>query len=311
MSKLVLFLADGSTLDIRLARERITIGRRADNDVCLPYPAVSGEHAAVVTILSDSFLEDLGSTNGTLVNGKPIAKHFLRDRDEIDIGRQKIVYLVDETAQADLTERSLGRLDNQLFGERVAPAKSVADFDVPSSRASADNAIARRPTAQSPPAAEKGRPPNPDERIGRSAPPRMDSGGSMSDIDRFVAAEVGNGADSERTAASRVADAAPAPEVVGSPPAKVPVIRVLTGPSAGRQVALDKAETSVGRVGVQVAAVRRTDDGLRLVPVEGAEPPSVNGEAVGAEGQTLRTGDTLEIAGVQLEIAEAPAAGTR
>src|SRR5512132_4635601 len=90
MAKLVLYLPDGSLLD----KERLTLGRRPDNDVCLPYPAVSGEHAAVVTILADSFLEDLGSTNGTLVNGKPIAKHFLRDHDQIDIGKQKLVYLV-------------------------------------------------------------------------------------------------------------------------------------------------------------------------------------------------------------------------
>ena len=94
--KLVLVLADGTTLDVPLRRERIVIGRRADNDVCLPNLAVSGEHAAVVTILTDSFLEDLGSTNGTLVNGKAIAKHFLRDRDEIDVGRHKLVYLVDD-----------------------------------------------------------------------------------------------------------------------------------------------------------------------------------------------------------------------
>ena len=73
MGKLVLYLADGTTLDIRLARERITIGRRADNDVCLPYPAVSGEHAAVVTILSDSFLEDLGSTNGSQLDGSRLS----------------------------------------------------------------------------------------------------------------------------------------------------------------------------------------------------------------------------------------------
>ena len=71
----------------------MTIGRRADNDVCLPLPAVCGEHAAVVTILDDSFLEDLRSTNGTLVNGKSVAKHFLRDHDEIDIGRQLLVYV--------------------------------------------------------------------------------------------------------------------------------------------------------------------------------------------------------------------------
>ena len=92
MSKIVLFLADGTTLDIRLAKERLTIGRRPDNDVCLPNPAVSAEHAAVVTILDDSFLEDLGSTNSTFVNGKPITKHFLRDQDIIEIGRQRLTY---------------------------------------------------------------------------------------------------------------------------------------------------------------------------------------------------------------------------
>jgi pSer/pThr/pTyr-binding forkhead associated (FHA) protein len=87
MSKLVLLEAEGKTREIKLNRERITIGRRSDNDVCLPYPAVSSEHAVVLTVLSDSFLEDLDSTNGTLVNGRPIAAHLLRDRDRIEIGR--------------------------------------------------------------------------------------------------------------------------------------------------------------------------------------------------------------------------------
>src|ERR1700682_1244037 len=101
MSKLVLFMPDGTNLDVPLSRERTTIGRRADNDICLPNLAVSGEHAVVVTILADSFLEDLGSTNGTLVNGKAITKHFLRDRDVIDIGRELLVYLVDDLASCE------------------------------------------------------------------------------------------------------------------------------------------------------------------------------------------------------------------
>ena len=62
MGKLVLHLPDGSTREFPLERERLTIGRRADNDICLPFPAVSGEHASVVTILDDSFLEDLGTS---------------------------------------------------------------------------------------------------------------------------------------------------------------------------------------------------------------------------------------------------------
>jgi hypothetical protein len=125
MSKLVLHLEDGTTLDIPLDDERITIGRRADNDVCLPNLAVSSEHAVVVTILADSFLEDLGSTNGTLVNGNPIVKHFLRDRDEIDIGRHKFVYCTDENEviSSRYVARGMGAAD---LGEQVAVAKPVA-----------------------------------------------------------------------------------------------------------------------------------------------------------------------------------------
>src|SRR4029450_1253995 len=95
MGKMVLYLADRTRRDKTPARGRIPRGRRAANDVSLPYPAVSGEHAAIVTILSDSFLEDLGSTNGTLVNGKAIVKHFLTDHEQIDIGRQRLTYASD------------------------------------------------------------------------------------------------------------------------------------------------------------------------------------------------------------------------
>src|SRR5665213_1348909 len=122
MGKLVLFLQDGSTKAINLGKERVVIGRRADNDVCLPYPAVSGEHVAVVTILADSFLEDLGSTNGTLVNGAAVQKHFLRDRDQIDIGQQKLVYLADESAQLEDLNINVVRKELKTFGEKVEPA---------------------------------------------------------------------------------------------------------------------------------------------------------------------------------------------
>ncbi len=121
MGKLVLFMADGTTRALNLGKERVVIGRRADNDICLPYPAVSGEHAAVVTILDDSFLEDLGSTNGTLVNGNAVQKHFLRDRDQIDIGQQKLVYLADESAQLEDLNINVVRKELKTFGEKVAP----------------------------------------------------------------------------------------------------------------------------------------------------------------------------------------------
>src|SRR5262245_15509126 len=97
-AKLILSM-DGLVLkEITLTKERTTIGRKPHNDIQIDNLAVSGEHAAIVTILADSFLEDLGSTNGTLVNGRPIAKHFLRDGDHIDVGRHVLVYCMDDNA---------------------------------------------------------------------------------------------------------------------------------------------------------------------------------------------------------------------
>jgi pSer/pThr/pTyr-binding forkhead associated (FHA) protein len=95
MAKLILSM-DGLVLkEIPLDQERITIGRRASNDVQIDNLAISGEHAVVVTILNDSFLEDLNSTNGTLVNGQAVKKHFLRNSDVIELGKYKLKYLVE------------------------------------------------------------------------------------------------------------------------------------------------------------------------------------------------------------------------
>ena len=72
MAKLILSV-DGQVLkEYNLSKERTLIGRKAHNDIQIDNLAVSGEHAAIITILNDSFIEDLGSTNGTMVNGKPI-----------------------------------------------------------------------------------------------------------------------------------------------------------------------------------------------------------------------------------------------
>lgn len=98
-AKIILGL-DGMTIkEYPLNKERITIGRRSDNDVVIDNLGVSGEHAAIVTILHDSFLEDLDSTNGLLVNGVPTKKHFLQNNDVIEIGKHTLKYLNDQVSQ--------------------------------------------------------------------------------------------------------------------------------------------------------------------------------------------------------------------
>jgi pSer/pThr/pTyr-binding forkhead associated (FHA) protein len=100
MAKLVLSLNGVVQGEYDLSKERLTIGRKPENDIPIDNLAVSGKHALVITILDDSFLEDLGSTNGTYVNGKLIKKHALKNGDVIAIGKHELKY-VNEHATAD------------------------------------------------------------------------------------------------------------------------------------------------------------------------------------------------------------------
>jgi hypothetical protein len=80
---------------VQLTKERMTVGRHKHNDIVLNHPAVSGEHAVVTTILDDSFLEDLQSTNGTFVNGHRIGKHFLQNKDVIKMAKYHLEFVTD------------------------------------------------------------------------------------------------------------------------------------------------------------------------------------------------------------------------
>ncbi|HTR59389.1 MAG TPA: FHA domain-containing protein [Casimicrobiaceae bacterium] len=262
MSKLVLFLPDGTTLDVPLDRERMTIGRRADNEICLPNLAVSGEHAVVVTILADSFLEDLGSTNGTLVNGKPVAKHFLRDRDEIDIGRHKLVYCADDNAVLEPgIVKGMARVADRDFGGRVELAKSPGRGQREMAALAADDSPAS-PQEEPAPA-------------GDPVPAAVDA----------------------RT------------PIELSPPAQpLASIKILTGANVGLSVPLIKDETTIGRPGVQVAAIVKDGNSFVLKRIEGRHPPVVNNQPVPEGGAALANGDVIAIAGRKIEFVATDAA---
>ena len=86
MSKLIVYDPTGKVMQERqLDRERIKIGRRADSEVHLDHLSVSGEHVQITNIRNDSFLQDLGSTNGVRVNGRLVKNHHLQNGDEISV----------------------------------------------------------------------------------------------------------------------------------------------------------------------------------------------------------------------------------
>jgi pSer/pThr/pTyr-binding forkhead associated (FHA) protein len=92
MPRLVLSL-DGVVLkEVPVTKDRTTIGRRSHNDLVIDNLAISGEHAVLFKSGDDMYLEDLGSTNGTTVNGQPIKKHLLLGGDLIEIGKYHLRY---------------------------------------------------------------------------------------------------------------------------------------------------------------------------------------------------------------------------
>ncbi len=93
MAKLIITL-DGQLLrEFELTKNRITIGRKPNNDIPLDNLAISREHAAITTSHNDAFVEDLKSTNGTLVNNQLITKHALHHGDEIKISKYSLKYV--------------------------------------------------------------------------------------------------------------------------------------------------------------------------------------------------------------------------
>jgi pSer/pThr/pTyr-binding forkhead associated (FHA) protein len=142
MAKLILSM-DGLVLkEIPLTKERTTIGRKPHNDIQIDNLAVSGEHAVIVTILNDSFLEDLGSTNGTVVNGNPIKKHFLQNNDIVELGKYKLKF-VGEAAPAAAGEKADFEKTMVL---RPAAMKAAAD-QAKATGGGAQAAVAQRAAA--------------------------------------------------------------------------------------------------------------------------------------------------------------------
>ena len=96
-----------------------------------------------------------------------------------------------------------------------------------------------------------------------------------------------------------------APTMNGEPATALPKakLQVLSGAFAGRELELNKALTTLGRPGVQVAAITRRADGFFIVHVDSGKPndyPSVNGTGIGEQARKLQDNDVILLAGVKM-----------
>jgi hypothetical protein len=119
MGKLVVSLDGVVIKEVQITKDKTTLGRRPYNDIVIDNLAVSGEHAVLQMVGADVFIEDLNSTNGTYINGKAIKKQLLSHNDTVEIGKYKIKYLVDESADYEKT-MILRPASNPLMGSSQA-----------------------------------------------------------------------------------------------------------------------------------------------------------------------------------------------
>ena len=231
MAKLVLSFNGDIVKEYELDKENITIGRKPDNDIHIDNLAVSGNHAKILTILNDSFIEDLGSTNGTYVNGEKISKHALQNGESVVIGKHELKY---ESAGADGGE---------------------SDFE---------KTMIIRPDAEGMPETEE----------------------ADKDIEKSIGKIAADLASSSSTSS-------------GPGPAK---LQLMSGTNAGKELQLTKILTTLGRPGVQVAAITRRPKGYFLIVVDAGKDnkmPLVNDTEIGKQ-HPLTDGDVIEVAGVKM-----------
>ena len=280
MARLILSLDNQVLAEYNMTKERYTVGRLPDNDVRIDNPAVSGHHSLIINILNDSFLEDLNSTNGTYVNGKLIKKHALQHGDVITIGHHQLRFSDQEAPQQeqDEFEKTMVIPTGQQSAAQLAKAEAAADKavaaatdDGPDSGIREDVAAAVKLDPEEAAALEDEKP---------AAPPQPDMAETISS-----ATATGIGLESAPTAL---------------PLAK---LQVLSGAFAGRELELTKALTTLGRPGVQVAAITRRAEGYYIVHVESGKDgdfPLVNGQPIGQQARKLSDNDVVQLAGVKM-----------
>ena len=200
--------------EVKLTKERTTLGRRPYNDIVIDNLAVSGEHAVIHMTDDGVEIEDVGSTNGTYVNAKAVTRQELRNGDIVEVGKYKIRFL--QEAEGENFEKTMLVKPGMVSPSMVAPRAAAA----------------------------------------------------------------------------------------ATPQAAVPlsaVIRVMSGAAAGREVALLKVVTTIGKPGVAVASITKRHQGHVLAHVEGPDRPLLNGIPMGEAPVPLKHGDCITLAGTEMQ----------
>lgn len=296
----------------------ITLGRRSSNDVCIPDLSVSGTHATLSLNNGETILEDLNSTNGSYVNGSVIQRTVVHSGDEIILGKILISFKIDPVV--DNTEHAVS--SNLLDTADSTPASPQSDPMHQSKTArptglAADSSISQAVVSGN-------------DAMNESENDSMDSiqSASVTDDDSDVAIATRPAAQAHVQESQKASEQSngkahpldgiehlvvPAAESAATPmheldspltPSKGAVIEIKNGAKSGQILPIDKPVTTLGRPGIQIAAIMRKPDGYFLMHIESddsVDRPTLNSDSVGDEPVLLHSGDALTVAGIDVE----------
>jgi len=130
---LVMFRADGERRSFSVTRDMTVVGRREDCDLRIPLGEVSRKHCRFVRDGDMLRVEDLGSSNGTYVNGQRVQEATLTPGDSVQVGPVVFVLQVDgEPADEELTPISVEALEQQgpIGDDNMGPLSPTAQSEI-------------------------------------------------------------------------------------------------------------------------------------------------------------------------------------
>ncbi|MCP4277584.1 MAG: FHA domain-containing protein, partial [Gammaproteobacteria bacterium] len=257
MPKLVLSKDGHVVQEYIVDNEDTIIGRNLECDITIEDDAVSRQHLRIICILGDCFLEDMNSSNGTLVNNRLTNKCPLEHGDTISIGKHQINY---DAAQYQTTS------DDEFDKTRIQLIKKLGEPDQVTSD--------QKQSPEAPPdlcphtsSADSETPPEID-----SDPDHTQTFTPKTSVD--LEAEKQSGQPRHITQSRIKAE---------NPKARTGSLRIVSGRREGQHMALNKSVTGIDRAGQRVAAITRREDGYFLVPLGDGKPDNIKVTVNGAE----------------------------
>jgi pSer/pThr/pTyr-binding forkhead associated (FHA) protein len=153
MSKLTLQY-EGIVLKEYALGTGVTIGRLPDNAVIIDNPAVSGHHARMYPDGNQVIIEDLHSTNGTFVNGRPVTRQVLQHGDELLVGKHQLVFYRTAADPQPVSTTPMEGLGDTVYLDTKQHRALRATLE--SARVEAAKSITPRPVASAAPAPRYG-----------------------------------------------------------------------------------------------------------------------------------------------------------